>query len=152
MSAVTSEGEEGCEGGNCAARLLPSIKVRIHTYAWAGRDVSRLVPPAGRDPSIPLLRLVQFCHDQSQQDYAGQDQSEQLRRYETAPPDAARPVQALCVYASLGKHLAPILNQLLAASAWSNCSTIQQLKVRSQWSLKSVVSCVANSQFLTRSS
>jgi len=36
VSAVTNEGEEGCEGGRCAARLLPSIKVRVHTYAWAG--------------------------------------------------------------------------------------------------------------------
>jgi len=78
------------------------LKVRIHAYAWAGRAVSRLVPPAGRDPSIPLLRLVQFCYDQSQQDYAGHDQSYKLRRDETAPPDAARPVQALCAYASLG--------------------------------------------------
>jgi len=35
------------------ARLLPSIKVRVHTYACTGRVVSRLVPPdAARPPHL----------------------------------------------------------------------------------------------------
>jgi len=33
------------------ARLLPSINVRVHTNAWTGRAVSRLVPPDAAPPS-----------------------------------------------------------------------------------------------------
>jgi len=119
--------------------LLPSRTCTrcAHTYTpgldavcpdWPRRSRTRPVPPI-------LLRLVQSRHNQSQQDRTGAvgARRDVTGRVGGTRPDVAHPVQTLtCVYASLSKDLAPILYRVLAASAWSNYSTIQQLKVRSQ--------------------
>jgi len=76
VSAVTNEGEEGCEGGRCVARLLSSMKVRVHITP--GRDAlcpDWSLPPDATRPShcSDWSSLVTTSRSKT---YTGQDQSE----------------------------------------------------------------------------